>query len=100
MAVPGWPLPTFSTASAARTRMVSTARWSKLVHDSSCSSKCGTKTGPLSVLAFGGTPDPVKGALLGARCGVYQPFTIETLILAFSHGQQRECVFHRFLAAC
>jgi len=36
----------------------------------------------------GGTPDPSKGALFGARCGVYQPFTIETLILAFSHGQQ------------
>jgi hypothetical protein len=31
---------------------------------------------------------PAKGALCGARCGVYQPFTIETLILAFSHGQQ------------
>jgi len=31
---------------------------------------------------------------------VYQPFTIETLILAISHEQQRECVFHRFLAAC
>jgi hypothetical protein len=29
----------------------------------------------------GGTPDPVKGALCGARCGVYQPFTIETLII-------------------
>jgi hypothetical protein len=48
----------------------------------------------------GGTPDPAKGRAVGARCGVYQPFTIETLILAFSHGQQRECVFHRFLAAC
>ena len=55
IAVPGWPFPTFSTASAASTRTVSTARWSKSVHDSSCSSKCGTKTGPLSVLTAGGT---------------------------------------------
>ena len=31
MAVPGWPLPTFCTASAARMRAVSTARWSSSV---------------------------------------------------------------------
>src|SRR6478672_8328209 len=31
MAVPGWPLPTFCTASAARTRTVSTARTSRSV---------------------------------------------------------------------
>src|SRR5690349_15620737 len=35
MAVPGWPLPTFCTASAARTRAVSTARWSNSVHSRS-----------------------------------------------------------------
>src|SRR5688572_27035531 len=32
MAVPGWPLPTFCTASIARTRAVSTARWSTSSH--------------------------------------------------------------------
>lgn len=32
IAVPGWPFPTFCTASAARTRTVSTARWSNSVH--------------------------------------------------------------------
>ncbi|MBT2531252.1 hypothetical protein J7E83_03750, partial [Arthrobacter sp. ISL-48] len=57
-----------------------------LVHDSSCSSKCGTKTGPLSVLMAGGTQDPRKGTLCGARCGVYQPFTIETLIFYSATG--------------
>src|SRR5690348_18449865 len=31
IAVPGWPLPTFCTASAARTRAVSTARTSRSV---------------------------------------------------------------------
>lgn len=35
MAVPGWPLPTFCTASAARMRAVSTARWSNSVHSKS-----------------------------------------------------------------
>src|SRR5690606_8000604 len=35
IAVPGWPLPTFCTASAARTRAVSTARWSNSVHSRS-----------------------------------------------------------------
>ena len=57
---PGGRCPTFSTASAASTRTVSTARWSKSVHDSSCSSKCGTKTGPLSVLTAGGTLSPAR----------------------------------------
>jgi hypothetical protein len=32
-----------------------------------------------------GTRDPSKGTLCGARCGVYQPFTIETLIFSLSH---------------
>jgi hypothetical protein len=32
------------------------------------------------VLVAGGTRGPFKGTLWGARCGVYQPFTIETLI--------------------
>jgi hypothetical protein len=35
----------------------------------------------------GGTPDPDKGTLCGARCGVYQPFTIETLISHSATGQ-------------
>ena len=35
IAVPGWPLPTFCTASMARTRTVSTARWSRSVQSSS-----------------------------------------------------------------
>ena len=35
IAVPGWPFPTFCTASAARTRTVSTARWSSSVHSRS-----------------------------------------------------------------
>ena len=35
------------------------------VHDSSCSSKCGTKTGPLSVLTAGGTLSPARGTV---RC--------------------------------
>ena len=34
IAVPGWPLPAFSTASAARTRAVSVARRSRSVHSS------------------------------------------------------------------
>src|SRR6478735_7740230 len=34
MAVPGWPFPTFCTASIARTRAVSTALWSTSVHSS------------------------------------------------------------------
>src|SRR5688500_16082285 len=34
IAVPGWPLPTFWTASMARTRMVSTAFWSRSVQSS------------------------------------------------------------------
>src|SRR5687767_12671781 len=37
MAVPGWPLPAFSTASAASSRAVSTAFWSSTVH-----SNCAT----------------------------------------------------------
>lgn len=32
MAVPGCPFPTFCTASMARTRAVSTARWSNSLH--------------------------------------------------------------------
>src|SRR5665648_1166759 len=35
IAVPGWPLPTFCTASAASTRNVSTARRSRSVHSRS-----------------------------------------------------------------
>jgi hypothetical protein len=42
---------------------------------------------PLSVLMSGGTPGPAKGTLCGARCGVYQPFTIETLIVHSATGQ-------------
>jgi hypothetical protein len=38
------------------------------------------ETGPLSVLTAGGTRGPFEGTPWGARCGVYQPFTIETLI--------------------
>jgi hypothetical protein len=34
-----------------------------------------------------GTPDPFEGTLCGARCGVYQPFTIETLIFYSATGQ-------------
>jgi hypothetical protein len=39
------------------------------------------------VLVAGGTPDPFKGTLCGARCGVYQPSTIETLISHSATGQ-------------
>jgi hypothetical protein len=45
------------------------------------------ETGPLSVLMAGGTQSPFKGTLCGARCGVYQPFTIETLVFHSATGQ-------------
>ena len=36
----------------------------------------------------------------GARFGVYQPFTIETLIYHSATSQKLECGFRRFFAAC
>jgi hypothetical protein len=48
--------------------------------------------------ADGGTADPVRGTLR-RRCGVYQPFTIETWIYN-SDTNQRERGFRRVLSVC
>jgi len=45
MAVPGWPLPTFSTASAASTRAVSTARQSIAVQPAAAEAAEATDRG-------------------------------------------------------
>lgn len=52
IAVPGWPLPTFSTASIASTLTVSTARWSSSVHSSLGLVFSVTPTALLSMVIF------------------------------------------------
>ena len=63
IAVPGWPLPTFCTASMASTRPVSTARWSRSVQSSAGSGLSWQARGPLGARSVREVvAEPTQGA--------------------------------------